>query len=436
MIMCRVQFTVFLSLILACAPVFAQQDAHVAGPQHGVSSQYERPDSFPVYDVHPVDVSNKAPFYSPDVLTIHVGDVVRWNNLQLSDIHTVIEHDGHFNSSEIKQGEQWCYHFVAEGDYTYSCRFHPWMKGVIHVERRDVELHGAKDTAAALASFRATHPESVIDAHGDAWLAGTGPGKIERIDASGAVRPVHVAWEGALLHPVALRPVAANDSHLFIQAGSRIGVADLPAAGAATANLHDWIDLPAGTTRIAPLGAADASSLWLISADRKTLLRIDLKTRAVRPRVFDPGSTLAVVLASEPGHALVLDSARGVLLKAGPEWTTEIALPRQSPAADEMAVDAGGGVWIKSHSQPEVVLVRQDGSIEVFHIPREQQASLVGLGGSVMMAGARAAATIVAPPASSMAASVGSGSSCSQITAGSLPATEGPAAIVISKGGK
>ena len=433
----RVRSTVFVSLVLSCALAYAQQDVHPAAPPsgavaHGVSSQYEKPDSFPVYDVHPVDVSNKAPFYSPDVLTIHVGDLVRWNNSQLSDTHTVIEHDGHFNSSEIKQGEQWCYHFVAEGDYSYSCRFHPWMKGVIHVKRRDLELHPADDAAMSLASFRTSHPEAPIDAHGDVWLAGSTAGTLQRIDgANGPTRLVHVEGISTPMHPL-----AANDSHVFVQAGARVAAIDLPAAGVATAKVADWIDLPVGMTHLAARGAADGTSLWLISADRKTLLSIDLKTKAVHTRVFDPKSTLSVVLVSEPGHALILDSARSVLLKAGPEWTTEIALAKEPTPADEMVADGDGAVWIKSHDQPTVTLVRTDGSVELFHIPGEQQVHLIGGRGNVMIAGLQMKASIVSPPGSSIVANSTSGSSCSKVGVSWLPTSGDASTIVISKGEK
>jgi len=90
--------------------------------------------------VHTIVMSNKEPSYAPAEITIGVGDTVRWLNSEKSDTHSIHERAGALISPDVAAGKQWCYQFTHEGEYNYTCRFHPWMKGKIIVKSRDLNI--------------------------------------------------------------------------------------------------------------------------------------------------------------------------------------------------------------------------------------------------------------------------------------------------------
>ena len=88
-------------------------------------------------------------WYSPSVLTIHVGDTVTWINSD-KEIHTVTSGtginrgdiaqaksqgipDGYFDSGPFKPGNSWSFIFEKPGTFYYFCTIHPWMVGVVVV---------------------------------------------------------------------------------------------------------------------------------------------------------------------------------------------------------------------------------------------------------------------------------------------------------------
>jgi plastocyanin len=88
-------------------------------------------------------------WYSPPVLTIHVGDTVTWLNSD-REIHTVTsgigidrgelaqaksqgKPDGYFDSGPFKPEESWSFTFEKPGTFYYFCTIHPWMVGAIVV---------------------------------------------------------------------------------------------------------------------------------------------------------------------------------------------------------------------------------------------------------------------------------------------------------------
>ena len=79
-----------------------------------------------------VEISNFA--YSPQEVTVKVGDTVTWTNMD-SAIHTVTSDNGNeLDSATLSQGDTYSHTFESAGTYDYHCTIHPYMKGKVVVE--------------------------------------------------------------------------------------------------------------------------------------------------------------------------------------------------------------------------------------------------------------------------------------------------------------
>ena len=77
--------------------------------------------------------------YIPSYYVAKTGETVYWEN-QDSAFHSVTSGqqenpDGLFDSGHIDPYERFSYEFTEAGVYSYYCTLHPWMNGVIKVER-------------------------------------------------------------------------------------------------------------------------------------------------------------------------------------------------------------------------------------------------------------------------------------------------------------
>jgi plastocyanin len=69
--------------------------------------------------------------FSPDSITIHVGDTVKW--VDTTDMmHTVTANDHSFNG-EIPAKGSWSHIFTTAGTYHYMCANHPGQTGIVIV---------------------------------------------------------------------------------------------------------------------------------------------------------------------------------------------------------------------------------------------------------------------------------------------------------------
>jgi plastocyanin len=87
-----------------------------------------------VWDVSilPEDDNGQAR-YSPETITITVGDSVLWTSRDAADFHNVnIAALGHV-SEEFANGESDLVTFDSTGTYSYVCDPHPYMKGKVIV---------------------------------------------------------------------------------------------------------------------------------------------------------------------------------------------------------------------------------------------------------------------------------------------------------------
>lgn len=134
-------------LLLPCALAAAEAPGHPAGPQAaGVEPAGTEPVEARVAEAREtrveidlgtreVNISPSAPFYSPGVLRVRVGDTVVWRNDRHADTtHSVVESARSMFSLDVPVGGEARYRPLVPGKYRYGCRFHPWMTGMLIVE--------------------------------------------------------------------------------------------------------------------------------------------------------------------------------------------------------------------------------------------------------------------------------------------------------------
>jgi LPXTG-motif cell wall-anchored protein len=71
--------------------------------------------------------------FTPDSVTVNVGDSVTWNNDGPS-VHTATADDGSFDTGSLREGESGSATFTQAGTITYICQPHPFMKGTVVVQ--------------------------------------------------------------------------------------------------------------------------------------------------------------------------------------------------------------------------------------------------------------------------------------------------------------
>jgi plastocyanin len=70
--------------------------------------------------------------FEPQILAVASGDRVTWVNKDLFP-HTATADDKTFDSHSIAPTGTWTFVAGKPGTYTYTCTFHPTMKGTIKV---------------------------------------------------------------------------------------------------------------------------------------------------------------------------------------------------------------------------------------------------------------------------------------------------------------
>ena len=82
--------------------------------------------------VHLVTIANF--FFSPESLSVNVGDTVRWTNTAATMTHSSTSDNAVWDSGPLGPGATFQFQFNSAGDFPYHCSFHPTiMMGNIHV---------------------------------------------------------------------------------------------------------------------------------------------------------------------------------------------------------------------------------------------------------------------------------------------------------------
>ena len=77
------------------------------------------------------DPGTPSPYY-PSPVSLVIGSTVKWTNND-AVYHTVTSSTGSFDSGLIGPNGTWERTFPAAGYYSYYCKLHPYMNGVITV---------------------------------------------------------------------------------------------------------------------------------------------------------------------------------------------------------------------------------------------------------------------------------------------------------------
>ena len=108
-----------------------------------VSGFLSAPTGFAVPGNAQILLLDREPFYSPPSVRLQPGQYIQWHNRSMQP-HT-ITHDGcgqrsgcAFHSGHLHPGEGFTVRDLAPGTYPYHCNIHPFMHGVIIVERKPV----------------------------------------------------------------------------------------------------------------------------------------------------------------------------------------------------------------------------------------------------------------------------------------------------------
>lgn len=80
--------------------------------------------------------------FDPESIHIQLGDKITWINMD-EMMHTITGHtlsdellDNRFDSGVLHLGQEFTFLFNQEGEYKYSCMFHPFMTGKILVSQQ------------------------------------------------------------------------------------------------------------------------------------------------------------------------------------------------------------------------------------------------------------------------------------------------------------
>jgi plastocyanin len=363
--------------MLGAAAAQTNPAAAKPGVAHGVSNQYEQVDGFPFYDTRTVRVSNGSPYYEPAEITVEVGDTVRWMNQPLSDAHTIIDAGGRFTSRAIPAGQDYCHHFVREGEYTYTCRFHPWMKGVVHVRRRELSLHPLAElpdgaTLVRRAAFLAIHPEAIEDGQDTFWMPGAQLTTLERSSlAQSPGETLTVSEAGGRLVPL-----VAVAQKLMVAAYGELLVID-PSSG----KVLDRFQLPRDLNLARGANLAEGQ-LWASADDGKTLVFADTINRIIRTRMLPDEARIVALRPGTPGTVWALDAGRRMLLKLSADWFTEIPLPATLSGVNSVAVDRQNNPWVAAPDSGIVATVANGGQVAEFSVSANAPVGLLQLFGT------------------------------------------------------
>jgi plastocyanin len=98
----------------------------------------QRPPTAPVGSVHEVTVAEGSFAFTPQLLNIHPGDIVRWVNHDKEN-HLVVTRDPGGASTELlvyktlKPGERYEHQFQRAETYNFFCAIHFQMWGAVTV---------------------------------------------------------------------------------------------------------------------------------------------------------------------------------------------------------------------------------------------------------------------------------------------------------------
>jgi plastocyanin len=128
-----------LAVTLTAVPISARASDHHGG---GPAGPPAAPAGVPLAHGAETPVDIQGVWFTPRLVTVHVGDTVIWTHRDSQLGHHVAAHDGSFDSHPtcgrpfgvcMKGGERFSYTFLRAGTYGYHCRVHDGMVGTVTV---------------------------------------------------------------------------------------------------------------------------------------------------------------------------------------------------------------------------------------------------------------------------------------------------------------
>jgi plastocyanin len=71
--------------------------------------------------------------FAPEAIEVTAGTKVTWTNSDDAP-HTATADDSSFDTGDLDQGDSKTVTFDKPGEFTYYCRFHPFMKATVEVQ--------------------------------------------------------------------------------------------------------------------------------------------------------------------------------------------------------------------------------------------------------------------------------------------------------------
>lgn len=71
--------------------------------------------------------------FDPTPLTVKVGDMVTWTNMDTAP-HNAVADDGSFKTPDLQKGQSATLTLTTPGEHAYICTIHPRMKGTLIVQ--------------------------------------------------------------------------------------------------------------------------------------------------------------------------------------------------------------------------------------------------------------------------------------------------------------
>jgi plastocyanin/streptogramin lyase len=299
--------------------------------------------------VFTVLISNAPPYYSPGDLSVHVGDTVVWKNGDQSDTHSCVSADGTFSSSDVPRGGQWAATFEVEGEFPYACRFHPWMKGVIRVAVRTVEIEEC-DVPANLevTDFKITRDGM--------WIMGISREKVAMFFCQHGT----TEWRNANLPGDIARP-----SGVWVSGRSVWVATERGALLRRKSDEQTWatFSIPDDLTRL--LSPVEDTFFWCTNASGERLYRWWPESGKREEVPVDVKYTHGDSFVSEPaGGVWILDATNGRigLLSADSKQVETYLLPDK--AAIAIATTDGESLWYGDNKRSKIGRVKSGWIVE------------------------------------------------------------------------
>lgn len=110
------------ALLLLLAAVFVSTAAHAQGGSVNMVEDEE------------LNAQDGHYAFSPETITVSMGDTVNWDNSSSGAPHTVTADDKSFDSGNVDEGGTYSHTFSSAGTFAYFCEYHPGMVGKVVVE--------------------------------------------------------------------------------------------------------------------------------------------------------------------------------------------------------------------------------------------------------------------------------------------------------------